>query len=310
MISDEALIYGCRFAGEFYQRTHGSSAGEIGLFRKMMDALTAAGGLGSGVKSAEIHGNSHQVRFVGPGGYSRVNARCELADVMVVAFSPHSNQARLSFIQAKSERNFGIHTGIVGRKLRANLEQWDLLSRRPEIKGVGAFNPPPSLLSGATRRSVGSFVFFVKDGRGGYDIYYASAARLPLGGRYTQRNGSLLAQDALCTFRPGGGEAHSMVGAFKFGVCLADLLIGASIGPKQRGAWGGSVNRFIAQQVRRAMRNLGDEATEQQVELSRSVERLLDPDNRDADDIGGLAPAFGARSLLLIQTSNSEDVRQ
>lgn len=45
-------------------------------------------------------------------------------------------------------------------EFQANLEQWDLLSRRPVISPVRPFTADPELLSGAALPSVGSFGVF------------------------------------------------------------------------------------------------------------------------------------------------------
>lgn len=68
-----------------------------------------------------------------------------------------------------------------------------LLSSRPKISGVGRFNPPPDLLSGAILPSIGSFAFFYKDKAGEFQTYFSSANQLSPPTNYSQRNGRLLA---------------------------------------------------------------------------------------------------------------------
>src|SRR5690606_20545664 len=138
--------------------------GELAHFRAMNSSMVTASTTDVRVASHEYHGARHQVRFQGYGGYSRPNARCELSDLAVVTFDKKLKKGRLTYIQAKYERLANRHCcSLPPKTLAANLEQWDLLGRRPRLTGgVGNFSPPPTLLSDAAHDSIGTFVFFVE----------------------------------------------------------------------------------------------------------------------------------------------------
>jgi len=160
-----------RVVADFDRRTATGTFGEVRLFRALLDSITSAA---PDVQVAEYHGGGHQVshatvRHVGLGV-----RRCELSDLMVVAF--HRNRPvspRLTFLQAKYER--GLHR--TSRPPSGNYVQWSLLAGRQPISGCGKFRPPTGLLSGALLPSVGTFGFFVDGASRGarYDLVYSSA---------------------------------------------------------------------------------------------------------------------------------------
>jgi len=186
---DLAVEFGRQFDSTFKIKTHGYSHDEIPLFRAMCTSLTS---LSKQFDVEEYHGNSHQVVFTGNGSYARSNARCELSDLMIVAYSPITKNVRLTYLQAKSER--ATLNSVCGREFSANLEQWFLLSNRPKISGVGnSFNPPGDLLSSAILPSVGSFAFFYKDMTGEFQTYFSTANYLFPPKIYPRKKGKLQA---------------------------------------------------------------------------------------------------------------------
>src|SRR5690606_12512824 len=152
------------------------------------NALTGLSGM---FDVEEYHGTAYQVEFAGNGSYARTNARCELSDLMIVSFSSITQSARLTYLQAKSER--ATLPSACGRQFSANLEQWFLLEQRPTIAGVSKFSPPSDLLSSAVLPSVGSFAFFYKDPMGDFQTYYAAASYMAPPKAYSQRYGKLQA---------------------------------------------------------------------------------------------------------------------
>lgn len=236
----------------------------------------------------EYHGGGHQVTFKGKGGYSRIKARCELSDLLVVVYDRQTKDARLAYIQAKSERSVPASTsGVHGRRLAANLEQWDLLGRRPKITGVGRFNPPSDLLSGAQLKSVGSFVFFLH-GAQGVDIQYAAASDLTLPPRtYSTSSGTLNVPPDRCQCRP-NPECLSVYGSAAFGSFLFGLMIGTPILCSGNPAT--PSNAWLAAQLRgfaAGAKGGGPLATE--------LAGLLDPARTDR----ARSPSVGAATLLL-----------
>lgn len=163
--------FGRSFDVEFQKATVGLGPGEIGLFEALADSLRKAS---VGFRVEEYHGNAHQVTFAGDGVHSRSNARCELSDLLIIVYSPPTQSARFTFLQAKSER--AIPPTPSTWAYHANLEQWDLLARRPDISSVTQnFTPPRDLLSGSLMPSIGSFGIFYQTAKQGYQTLYASA---------------------------------------------------------------------------------------------------------------------------------------
>lgn len=174
---------------------------EIDLFRALNDALVNTS---SQIKIDEFHGFNHQVVFAGKDNWSRKIGRCEISDLLIVIFSRKPQPyARMTFIQAKrSQGNFNLcngypqHQNVV--KFDANLEQWDLLKRRPFIIGYPPFDPPPGLLNGAILSSVGSFIIFNMKNSGEKSFFYTTADALIPYGNPSKRNAKLVSIAGNC----------------------------------------------------------------------------------------------------------------
>lgn len=288
-----AASIGGVFATSFAGQSKGAGKGEVGLFRAMERALVSVA-THPGVVVEEYHGTSHQVRFAGNGTFSRTNARCELSDLAVLVYdNVHFSDARLTYIQAKSERKTSASTqGIAGSLLDANLEQWDLLSGRPQVQGVGRFQPPPDLLKNARLASVGSFAFFLH-GSSNVEIYYAAASALIRPPRYKRRYGRLEAVADACTCSP-YPECLSAYGAAAFGTFLFGLMIGtpilpdAAAGPDATQQWLGRTLRAYSARAGR-----GNSGT-------ANLARILDPTDEAVAEEAFAEPNIGAPTLLVI----------
>jgi hypothetical protein len=168
---------------------------EVDLFRKLNESITSTTGR---TRVEEFHGSKHQVVFAGKGSWTRKIPRCEIADLFIVTFSRHPNlEIRMTFLQAKlSKRQHDLcreHPNhITVTQFLANMEQWDLLSRRPPVIGVPPFEPPNNLLSGALLQSVGSFCVFYKNKDGAISFFFASADALKPLGNPTTRSADLV----------------------------------------------------------------------------------------------------------------------
>lgn len=235
-IDPVAITFAGKCCDVFKKYTNGSNGGEIILFRNLKDTLTSVK-YGHRFHVEEYHGGSHQVKFMGDGGFARKNARCELSDLMVIVFSNKCKEARLTFLQAKYEKSKSIfkHKGFL-----ANSEQWLLLSSRPKITGVKKFNPPQDLLSSAILHSVGSFIFFYKRPNGAFDICYSSADSL--GFSYINKNsrsGRLLHINKVVRTSRLWGECVYAPTAFYFFNNLYMMRIGTPInnGPVETKKW-------------------------------------------------------------------------
>lgn len=294
----QALALGHSFATNFAQSSKGLGMGEIVLFRAMQESLRLTASAPKLVVE-EYHGTNHQVVFAGTGTFSRANARCELSDLMVIVYDHQAKDARLTYIQAKSEKRAW---GGAGQHLVANLEQWDLLARRPPIRGApGAFGrasgfyPPIDLLSGSQHSSIGSFVFFLS-GHRGVEVYYAAASELQRPACYQKRFGKLVAARDNCACRP-DPECLSVFGAVNFGSFLFGLMIGTPI--LSFGKPVGTSCSWLAGQLKGVAAQAVADGRPSALATELAV--LLDPDLESADE----TPSFGARTLMILGVGGS-----
>lgn len=288
-MADPATSFASNFDASFKSLTRGFSHNEIPLFRAMHSALV---GLSGQFKIEEYHGTSHQVKFTGNGSFARTNARCELSDLMIVTYSSISRYVRLTYLQAKSER--AILNSVCGRPFSANLEQWFLLSMRPTISGVGAFNPPQDLLSNALLPSVGSFAFFYKNIAGDFETYYATADYLSPVTTYTQRYGRLQATGP-CMVKPNAGhtECRAACGNYSFAKSLYRLEIGTPV----HGAIHQSLStrNWLAANLRSQIQNALE--SDRSATLAQELLGLLEPEETNT-----LSDSFGAKNLIIIKS--------
>lgn len=152
---------------------------EVQQFRALMRSF---GSLNKSFKLEEFHGMKHQVVFNGQGTWGRPSARCEISDLLIVSYRTKPVfEARATLLQAKksNEKHFGICSSwpnnVAQTSFKANLEQWDLLSRRPDVLPYPPFECKPDILSGAILPSVGSIGVFHKVKGTQYDFFYMSA---------------------------------------------------------------------------------------------------------------------------------------
>lgn len=221
-----ALDFANKFDFEFKKRTKNFNGNEIPLFRAMSDALLATS---DQFEIEKYHGTSNQVKFIGDNINARTNARCELSDLLIIVFSEKTKEARLTYLQAKSERSKikpSLHS-----QFNANYEQWYLLSQRPIITGAGSFTPPSDLLSSAMLPSIGTYAFFYKNHFGDFEIYYASADNLyPLTSNRSMK-GKIAAKDNRNYYRQINGykECIASINNYYFAYHLFNLTIGSPI---------------------------------------------------------------------------------
>jgi len=272
----------------------GLSHNEVPLFRAMHKALV---GLRCEFEVEEHHGSAHQVTFTGNGAYARTDARCELSDLMIVCFSSITRTARLTYLQAKSER--ATLQSVCRRKFSANLEQWFLLKERPLIAGVGKFKPPNDLLSSALLPSVGSFAFFYKDPTGSFQIYYAAANYMapPKGRTYSQRYGKLQANGP-CLVDTSGTHAECLAacGNRIFAEKLFQLEIGTPIDPSVNQA--ASTRNWLSDNLRVTIK----QAQQAKIpsDLAEELLALLATNRNENSSASGF---FGAKQLIIVKSN-------
>lgn len=121
-----------------YEVLHAANpTGEVALFRCLINAIEVM----PGYRTCEIHGNKHQVKYVETEGWFTRRPQCELGDVVIIAFSPRRNRARLVIVQNKISYKAGGGLGTTTNEVKANLVQFELLSKRPYFeftRGVNA----------------------------------------------------------------------------------------------------------------------------------------------------------------------------
>jgi hypothetical protein len=288
-MTDPAIKFAKGFDTSFKSKTRGLAHDETPLFRAMHDALV---GLSGQFEIEEYHGNSHQVTFTGNGSYARTEARCELSDLMIITYSKSARNVRLTYLQAKSER--ATLKSVRGRAFSANLEQWFLLSSRPKIKGVRAFNPPPDLLSNALLPSVGSFAFFYKDGAGEFQTYYATASYLSPPRTYSQRCGKLQAiGPCRVVSKSGYVECLAACGNQSFAESLYRLEIGTPVHSAISQAL--PTRNWLAANLR-----LKIHEHQQTGEPSALAQELLDLLGAEGEQT--TTGSFGAKNLIIIKS--------
>lgn len=152
---------------------------EVQQFRALMRSFAS---INRTFKLEEFHGTKHQVVFNGKGSWGRPSARCEISDLLIISYKTQPEfQARATLLQAKksNEKHDNLcknwPTNIAPTSFKANLEQWDLLSRRPHVLPYPPFECHPDILSGAILPSVGSIGIFHKVHGKKYDFFYMSA---------------------------------------------------------------------------------------------------------------------------------------
>lgn len=143
--------------------------------RASLAAMAAAEGL-----SVEGHdGQRTYVAFEPSEELGGGTRRCELADLLVLAYRPASPPALRFFVLQTRRRSSGlprVEGDVPLARARTNVFHWDLLHRRPRIEPVGKVRPPADLLAGARQPSVGCFGFFHRPpALEGWELHLASA---------------------------------------------------------------------------------------------------------------------------------------
>lgn len=214
-----------------------SNFSEIQQFRALMRSFSS---LKNNFKVEEFHGMKHQVIFNGEGSWGRAPARCEISDLLIVSYRKHPTfQARATLLQAKKSNDKHSNLCSTSSNLipsidfKANLEQWDLLSRRPNVLPYKPFDCKPDILSGAILPSIGSLGVFHKISSKNYGFFYMSAdAAEPLSS--PKRKYAKLKTKTLKSSRNINGYAECTYACclFTFAKALYNLEIGTPIEPE------------------------------------------------------------------------------
>lgn len=298
-----SINFGKSLAKAFAKESRASRFSEIAQFRALMRAL---GSLKTKFAVEEFHGAKHQVYFNGAGAWARFPARCELCDLAIISYSTEGGfRGKVTFLQAKLDKSVSsdeILLGFLGGKIifNANMEQWDLLARRPDILPVHPFVAPHDLLSGAALASVGSFGVFYRSYHGKEaGFFYSSADRLVPHGSPSTRYAKLCLNGSHPWQRTVGGEVEQTYcpDIANFGAALFNLEIGTPIQDAAKDNLGNAyrykLRRWVARTI---LTHIAGKRRDSVI-----VNEILDilPDSGDGIEFADSAP-----SIVIIRSSH------
>lgn len=142
-----------------------SSAGEVALFREMIDILNHRGK--KNVFCEEVH--QHYVHFYDS---NHKYVKCEIADLLLFSLDSRTKKVRISFLQAKREKKTLIAPLY---KFKANFRQFDLLSQRYMVNSPQF---PSHVLNFSSAQSLTTYGVFYNDSYNLVDFFYATANQL------------------------------------------------------------------------------------------------------------------------------------
>lgn len=301
-------MFGNQLSTAFAAESKSSKFSEVQQFRALIRSF---GKIGGGFQVEEFHGPNHQVFFNGTGAWGRTPARCELCDVVILAYSLNGGfRCRLTFLQAKlsKEKYPNLCSGYPSNSdvvtFKANLEQWDLLSRRPDVLPVPPFKVQPKVLSDALLASVGSFGVFHTLKSADVGFFYASADMLSVVGTPTSKQGKLTTTS--------GPRQRIVSGLLEttyccclpiFGDALYNLEIGTPIEPVSTTPAGGLKQTAIRSWARNLLSFYIEVGNNDSV-IARELRQLLNDDNDDADFPESIPSLILIRSEAAPKTSN------
>lgn len=233
----QSVIFAKKLARAWSAESSKSNFSEVQQFRALMRSFASLRGP---FKIEEFHGMKHQVVFNGKGSWGRPSARCEISDLLIVTYKKNPEfQARVTLLQAKKSNEkhenlcCGISNTVPYTDFKANLEQWDLLSRRPNVLPYPPFDCHPEILSGALLPSIGSLGVFHRYSGKNYGFFYMSADSVePLSS--PKRKHAKLKTKTTTNYRTlhGYSECTYACCLSTFAKALYELEIGTPIEPK------------------------------------------------------------------------------
>lgn len=249
----KGLILKSKIVQHFRQNSKISDS-EVTLFRQLAKSTLQ---FTSGIFVDETHGTTSNVEYTSIRG---VKERCEISDLLIVTVEPSSKLVRATFWQAKKEiksqwvKNVGsqnVSDGCFDFKCQFN--QWELLSYRHPIAGVGSFTPPKSLLSSSYTPSIGSYGVFYENGSDlevNYSIAeFITSTSLPkVNSRATKAQPRMAINTKYSKYRVGIEEKIVCPNIDSFVEALLNCEIGAILSPQKiEEAW---LINYIKQQVK------------------------------------------------------------
>jgi hypothetical protein len=297
-------LFASSLQNSFARESATANFSEVQQFRALIRSFSSLSGP---FDVEEYHGPKHQVLFNGQGAWGRSPARCELCDVLILAYSLNRGfRGRITFLQAKLSKDK--HTNLCKgwpyltdiEEFKGNLEQWDLLSRRPDILPVPPFKVHPQLLRGSLLPSVGSFGVFHKNALGSIDFFYSSADVLSVVGAPTTKQGKLTTSpNPRQRITDGLLETTFCCCLSTFGEALYNLEIGTPIEPHPTGVGSNDSGSVLRSWIRNVL-SFYIEVAERDSILARQLRELLETQEEQDDGFPNSIP-----SLILIRSDAS-----
>lgn len=208
-----------------------SADNEVQLFRYLAQAIDKHS---NATFIDETHGKVAQVEF-----HSPINGKdqCEISDLLIITKDVRNQFFRATFWQAKKEKSprWPEPRGTNNFDFEAQFNQWELLSQRPTIKGLGKFAPYKDVLKKATSPSIGSFgVFYESNGK--TEVNYSVAEMVTSSG--VSKHPRMVINERLSQYIAWADETLVCYDLLSFLTSLASFKIGALIDIKKAsGKW-------------------------------------------------------------------------
>lgn len=293
--------------------TGGTSVREDCLFRLLIDAFKSLTCYSVG----EIHGNKRQVIYTESNGWFTKTPRCELGDIVIVAFSKKRRIGRIIIIQNKVARTGGYLSNKC-RGIYASLVQYELLKEQHIFEYVK--NPRagiPNKLLRSLCSSVCQYGIFYKNLAGNIDmssitankLYIVPTAFTSLPSCSDHPGASIMFNGAFetMTSRSGTGDFVGAENLKDFGDLLEDLYIGKPIGliAKRR------IEKELLYALELSYYNIPS-SMQNLLQEFQDVEFINQADdyNDDVNSLGSHNSLLDiCRSLIMINVDSNEDYR-
>ena len=147
-----------------------SKDGEIQMFRRLADGIAAKC---PSVFTPEMHCKGY-VRFLTKFGMKRT---VEISDLLIVC--QKNNRIKISFLQAKKHHNKNKVNTTSVLDFKADLLQYDLLNRAPDVEATNKKYPfPPNILNFSPTKSLRTYGTFYLDSNNEINMLYSATSEL------------------------------------------------------------------------------------------------------------------------------------
>ena len=266
---------------EFRNNSSFRSDNEVSLFRKFAHAIVNNS---NSVFIDETHGgNVCNVSFTSP---TNKQETCEISDLLIVCMCPQTQRFRATFWQAKKQGvSKWVNVTQNGEQLdfKGQFNQWDLLSRRPELAGVKGFNPPKDILASFSSPSIGTFgVFYEKSAA--IELAHSTAEFISCPSPAT-KSPTMAINGYLSKYSLNEMEMISTLSLDGFLDALFEFRVGALLDNTN------STHSWLVSRVRAKLKEQVDSSS------LEYIDRFL---NNDVSDISEYEDFFGGLSILFV----------